>query len=180
MFGNFFQKVTSPSHEKSEKEASAPAETSVASTAPQLDNPIEEAAVKPIEPESVTSPTNGETAKDGAAADTSAAAKDKRRSSFFGFGKKKGDSDNEGTDGETKKNKLGGIFRKPSKAVKADKETSAEAESKPEPVPKDENKEDKPAESKPEETAQAPETNAAEESKPANMPSTSTTVEAAA
>lgn len=149
----------------------------------------------------MTSPTNGEAAKDGATAETQAGEnaagnKDKRRStSFFGnFGlkkEKKGDSDNEGTDGESKpKNKLGGIFRKPSKAVKTDKkeETPAE-ESKPEPVPKEDPAEekpaeekaaeDKPAENKTEENAKPAEA-ATEESKPANVPSTSTTVQAAA
>jgi hypothetical protein len=46
---------------------------------------------------------------------------------------KKADSDNEATDGEAKEtkaksNKLGGLFRKPSKAVKLDKEEVAAAE----------------------------------------------------
>jgi outer membrane biosynthesis protein TonB len=144
----------------------------------------------------VTSPTDGKAGKDGAAAESQAGGadnKDKRRStSFFNFGKKekKGDSDNEATDGESKpKNKLGGIFRKPSKAVKADKEkeTPAEPESKPEPVPKEdpaENKAEekpaeKPAENKIEENAK-PADAPAEEPKPANVPSTSATVEAAA
>jgi hypothetical protein len=60
--------------------------------------------------------------------------KDKRRTSFFGnFGKKekKADtSDNEVTDGETKakSSKLGGLFRKPSKAVKLDQEETPAAE----------------------------------------------------
>lgn len=108
-----------------------------------------------------------EAAKDTSAespAETPAAAnKDKRRTSFFGnFGKKKGDSDNE--DGESKpKNKLGGIFRKPSKAVKSEtKEPTAEpAEPKTETV----------AEAAPaEENSKPAETPAAEESKPAPAP----------
>jgi hypothetical protein len=187
LFGNFFQKVTSPSHEKSEKEAAAPAETSaVSSTAPQLENPVEEAAVKPIEPETVTTAaaaTEAEAPKETAAQSPTAetpAGKDKRRTSFFGnFGKKKGDSDNEGADGEAKAkgNKLGGLFRKPSKAVKLDnKEASAKEEDKAEPTAQETSAEAAPAEeaSKP---AEAP---AAEEAKPATVAATSTPVQAAA
>lgn len=183
MFGNFFQKVSSPSQEKTEKEAAAPAESSVASTAPQLDNPVEGAAGKPIEPESVTAPAEGETAKDASAAQSPAETpKDKRRTSFFGnFGKKKGDSsDTEDAEGK-KGNKLGGLFRKPSKAVKLDnqkEETPADsetkAEDKPEPVTKDAPTEEKltQEEAKPAETP-------AEESKTNNVTS-STPVQAAA
>ncbi|PYH74189.1 uncharacterized protein BO88DRAFT_4838 [Aspergillus vadensis CBS 113365] len=178
LFGNFFQKVTSPSHEKSEKEATAPAETAVASTAPQLDNPVEEAAVKPIEPESVTAPAEAEAAKDAAPASPAAETpKDKRRTSFFGnFGKKKGDSDNEGADGEPKPkaNKLGGIFRKPSKAVKSEpKETKEATEA--EAAPKEATVEESPAE----ESAKPAEAAPAEESKPVDV-ATSTPVQAAA
>ncbi|KAJ5972225.1 uncharacterized protein N7479_002143 [Penicillium vulpinum] len=141
IFGNFFQKVASPSQEKSEKEATAPAveETPVASTAPQLENPVEEAAAKPIEAEAVTAPAE---AVETPAAETPAEAvstpKEKRRTSFFGnLGMKKEkkaeSSDNEVTDGEgketkAKSNKLGGLFRKPSKAVKLDKEEVAATE----------------------------------------------------
>lgn len=183
MFGNFFQKVSSPSQEKTEKEAAAPAESSVASTAPQLDNPVEGAAGKPIEPESVTAPADGEAAKDASAAQSPAETpKDKRRTSFFGnFGKKKGDSsDTEDAEGK-KGNKLGGLFRKPSKAVKLDNQkeetpvdSEAKAEDKPEPVAKDAPAEEKPAqeEAKP---AEIP----AEESKTNNVTS-STPVQAAA
>lgn len=140
IFGNFFQKVTSPTHEKSEKEATAAPveETTVASTAPQLENPVEEAAVKPIEPETVTAAADAEAAKPTEEAKETPAAeattpKDKRRTSFFGnFGKKEkktDTSDNEVTDGETKaKSKLGGLFRKPSKAVKLHKEEAPAAE----------------------------------------------------
>ncbi|KGO78520.1 hypothetical protein PITC_067870 [Penicillium italicum] len=140
IFGNFFQKVASPSHEKSEKEAIAPAaeETSVASTAPQLESPVEEAAAKPIEAEAVTAPAEAvETpAAETLAAEAVPSPKEKRRTSFFGnLGikkeKKADSSDNEVTDGEakeTKSKKLGGIFRKPSKAVKLDKEEVAAAE----------------------------------------------------
>ncbi|KMK62514.1 conserved lysine-rich protein [Aspergillus fumigatus Z5] len=186
LFGNFFQKVTSPSHEKSEKEAAAHAETSaVSSTAPQLENPVEEAAVKPIEPENVTaaSATEAEAPKEAAAQSPAAetpAGKDKRRTSFFGnFGKKKGDSDNEGTDGDAKAkgNKLGGLFRKPSKAVKLDnKEAAAKEEDKAEPTAQETSAEAAPAEdaSKP---AEAP---ATEEAKPATVAATTTPVQAAA
>lgn len=132
----------------------------------------------------MTAPAEGEAAKDTSAAQSPAAetpgaskeVKDKRRTSFFGnFGKKKGES-SDTEDAESKKgNKLGGLFRKPSKAVKLDnqKETAADAEdkteNKPEPVAKD-----APAEAKP---AEAPA--ATEESKTNNVTS-STPVQAAA
>ncbi|OJJ49350.1 hypothetical protein ASPZODRAFT_129788 [Penicilliopsis zonata CBS 506.65] len=207
IFGNFFQKVTSPSHEKSEKEATAPAEpAAVSSTAPQLENPVEEAAVAPIEPESVTAPAEtaaataeaAETpaeaapAEAPAAAATSPAPKDKRRTSFFGnLGikkEKKGEtSDNEATDGETKhkSNKLGGIFRMPSKAVKLGekKETAtAETETKPEPISKDAPETAAEETPKPAETTEtaAPAAEAAEPVEPVNVASASTPVQAAA
>ncbi|KAJ6171029.1 Pleckstrin homology domain-containing protein [Penicillium chermesinum] len=160
VFGSFFQKVTSPAHEKSEKEATAPAEeTAVATSAPQLENPVEEADVKPIEPESVTAPAEGEAAKESAPETPAEATtpKDKRRTSFFGFGKKekKADSDNEGTDSEAKEgkkgNKLGGLFRKPTNA----KKVAADS--------KEETKE----EDKKEETTEAPAAEAATEETPA-------------
>ncbi|KAL5334714.1 Pleckstrin homology domain-containing protein [Aspergillus crustosus] len=179
IFGNFFQKVTSPSHEKSEKEAAAPAEPApVASTAPQLDNPVEEAA-KPIEPESVTAAPEAEAAKDATPAETPAATespaattKDKRRTSFFSsFGKKKGDSDSEAaeTEPKAKGNKLGGLFRKPSKAVKPEAKETAETKAEPasETAPVEE--------SKPAETAPT-----TEEAKPVTVAATSTPVQAAA
>lgn len=58
IFGSIFQKVTSQNHEKPEKEAAK--ETTVSSTAPQLENPVDESASKPIEPESVTAPAESE------------------------------------------------------------------------------------------------------------------------
>lgn len=92
----------------------------------------------------MTAPAEGEAAKEAApespAAEAATTPKDKRRTSFFGaFGvnkkeKKTDSSDNEATDGEApkeakaKSNKLGGLFRKPSKAVKLDKEEVAAAE----------------------------------------------------
>ncbi|KAK2760809.1 hypothetical protein FQN54_002047 [Arachnomyces sp. PD_36] len=165
IFGNFFQKVGSPTQEKSEKE-SAPAvpakdkDTTVSSTAPQLGDPVDASASKPIEPESVTAPAEGEAPKTEAgtspssksgllsfikkdgkketkaedkpaeeAATTEATAtsepekvtKDKRRTSMFGsLGGKKEKKTEEGaeSDSKSKSNKLGGLFRKPSKAVK--------------------------------------------------------------
>jgi hypothetical protein len=129
----------------------------------------------------------GEAAKDATpaqspAAETPAGNKEKRRTSFFGnFGKKKADSDNEGTDGEAKSkgNKLGGLFRKPSKAVKSEtKETSAETtEAKEEAAPKEAPVEESPAE---ESAKPAEATTNGEESKPANVAATSTPVQAAA
>ncbi|EAW10672.1 uncharacterized protein ACLA_051440 [Aspergillus clavatus NRRL 1] len=187
LFGNFFQKVTSPSHEKSEKEVvAAPVETAaVSSTAPQLDNPVEEAAVKPIEPEAVTAAADVEAPKDTAAAaqpavvETPSAVKDKRRTSFFGnFGKKKGDSDNEDVEAKHKGNKLGGLFRKPSKAVKLDnkeapatKDTEEKTEAATQEVP---------AEAPVEETPKPAGAPATEEAKPVTVTSTSTPVQAAA
>ncbi|KAJ5707064.1 hypothetical protein N7488_006865 [Penicillium malachiteum] len=195
IFGNFFQKVTSPVHEKSEKEATAPApveETAVASAAPQLDNPVEEEAAKPAEPETVAAAAEGEAAKETAAetpaAEAATTPKDKRRTSFFGaFGKKekKDASDNEATtDGEkeTKKaNKLGGLFRKPSKAVKLDKEevAAAETEAKAEEAVATEAPAAEEAAAPVEEVVKAPETAATEEPKNVEVPA-STPVQAAA
>ena len=138
----------------------------------------------------MTAPADGEAAKDAQdaaspaespAAETPGGVKDKRRStSFFGTlginkSRKGGDSGDEGTDGEGKhkSNKLGGLFRKPSKGVKDEvkKETPAE-ETKPEPVAKDE-----PA--KPAEETTTAEATATEEAKPADA-TASTAVQAAA
>ncbi|KAF9895442.1 hypothetical protein FE257_000348 [Aspergillus nanangensis] len=185
IFGNFFQKVTSPSQEKTEKEAAAPVETpAVASTAPQLDNPVEGAAGKPIEPESVTAPAEGEAPKEAEpaqspAVETPTATKEKRRTSFFGnLGKKKGDSDNE-AEGEAKPkaNKLGSLFRKPSKAVKSEPKeaTATETETKAEGAPKEATVEESAAE----ESAKPAEAPATEEAKSVNV-ATSTPVQAAA
>ncbi|KAL4875836.1 Pleckstrin homology domain-containing protein [Aspergillus karnatakaensis] len=182
IFGNFFQKVTSPSHEKSEKEAAAPAEPApVASTAPQLDNPVEEAA-KPIEPESVTAAPEVEAAKDAttpgetsATESPAATTKDKRRTSFFSsFGKKKGDSDTEAAEGEPKAkgNKLGGLFRKPSKAVKPESKETTEGEAKTETATEATPVEES---SKPAETVAT-----TEETKPTPVAAASTPVQAAA
>ena len=152
-------------------------------------------AAKPIEPESVTAPAEAEAAKETKetpAQSPAAEGKDKRRTSFFGnFGKKKGES-SDTEEGEGKKgNKLGGLFRKPSKAVKLDnqKETSAaessekKEENKPEPIAKDDAPAaEKPAEEKPAEEA----TSAAAEAAPAaseetkNNVASSTPVQAAA
>ncbi|CDM36751.1 hypothetical protein DTO013E5_2873 [Penicillium roqueforti] len=142
IFGNFFQKVTSPSQEKSEKEANSfpTEETPVASTAPQLEHPVEEAAATP-EAEASTTPAEAvETPTiEAPAAEPVPTPKEKRRTSFFGnLGikkEKKDSSDNELTDGEAKESKpkkLGSLFRKPSKAVKLDKEeaTATETEAK--------------------------------------------------
>ncbi|KAJ5810116.1 uncharacterized protein N7503_002334 [Penicillium pulvis] len=186
IFGNFFNKVTSPSQEKSEKEATAPVEeTPVASSAPQLDNPVEEAAA-PIEAEAVIAPAEAEAAKETTAETPLETPKDKRRSSFFGFKKeKKADtSDNEATtDGEKeakKANKLGGLFRKPSKAVKLDKEGVAAAETEVKPEQTEASTEVAAETVVPvEEATKATETATAEEPKNVEVP-TSTPVQAAA
>lgn len=148
LFGNFFQKVTSPTHEKSEKEANSATETAASSAAPQLDNPVEESS-------NVTATAEPEAAKDEAAKDTADApaeatpaeavatpTKDKRRTSFFGSlgvkkEKKADTSDSEGTDKETKTktNKFGGLFRKSGKAPSAEERKDAaptQSETKPE------------------------------------------------
>ncbi|RFU24486.1 hypothetical protein B7463_g11853, partial [Scytalidium lignicola] len=54
-----------PAEKKEEKEASAPTETTaISSTAPQLENPVEESTAKPIDPESVIAPVEAEALKD--------------------------------------------------------------------------------------------------------------------
>lgn len=203
LFGNFFQKVTSPSHEKFDKEATAAvAEPSVvASTAPQLDNPVEDASIQPLESETVTAPAEAADAKESPAAPaetapaaepvaspaTSPAAKEKRRTSFFGnLGvkkEKKGDaSDSDVTDGEgkAKTNKFGSLFRKPGKAAKAEekKDTAAAAsepaEQQPESVPEVEEP------TTAEEPAAAPEAPVAESAEPVNVATSATPVQAAA
>lgn len=145
-------------------------DTGVSSTAPQLGDPVDASASKPIEPESVTSPAEGEASKtteggtspssksgllsfmkkdgkketkteakpeakpeekteEAATTEASASAepaqptlKEKRRTSMFsGLGtkkEKKPESDGAESDSKAKANKLGGLFRKPSKAVK--------------------------------------------------------------
>lgn len=149
IFGNFFNKVASPSKEKTEEEVGP-----VASTAPQLENPVDENAAKPIEPESVTEAPAVEAV---AASETPAVVAEtsdkeevtapevKRRTSLFGTLGKKTKTEST-SDGEGKKtNKLGGLFRKPSKAVKSEEdkkeatpaETIPEGEDKPEPITKD-------------------------------------------
>lgn len=187
IFGNFFNKVSSPSKEKTEEEV-AP----VASTAPQLDNPVDEAAAKPIEPETVTEAPAVEAAV-ASSSETPAAEtaekkeettpelKDKRRTSLFGtLGKKvKPESTSDG-EGKKTANKLGGLFRKPSKAVKSEEdkkevapaEPIAEAEDKPEPIAKDDAPVETAAADKAEETAVVPE--------PVNVAPTAAPVQAAA
>jgi hypothetical protein len=149
IFGEFFKKVASPSKEKTEEEV-AP----VASTAPQLENPVDETAAAPIEPESVTEAPAVEAAaassSEAPAAEATTEEKkeattpEKRRTSLFGTLGKKVKTEST-SDGEGKKtNKLGGLFRKPSKAVKSEEkkeaapaETIPEGEDKPEPIAKD-------------------------------------------
>lgn len=149
----------------------------------------------------MTAAAEGEAAKEATAPETpisepATTPKDKRRTSFFGAfsvkkEKKADTSDNEVTDGENKEhkaksNKLGGLFRKPSKAVKLDKRevSAAEAETKAEKV--EETKEAVAEAAPSEETATAveevpkpAEPIAAEETKNVNV-ATSTPVQAAA
>ncbi|KAI1983324.1 hypothetical protein LOZ53_005906 [Ophidiomyces ophidiicola] len=192
MFGTLFQKVTSQGHGKADKEPAIKApETTVSSTAPQLDDPVHPATAEPIQPESVTQPeattepakevqeetaTSPSSIKGGflnfmkknedkkeakseekaekkaeespaeePAAATSepapgATLKERRRTSFFGnFGtkreKKVETSEGEPTEASEPPKvrspsipRLGGLFRKPSKAVKKEKEPAVAAE----------------------------------------------------
>lgn len=188
IFGDFFKKVASPSKEKTEEEV-----VPVANTAPQLENPVDETAAKPIEPQSVTDAPAGEAA--AAAAPEAAAAEhavedkkeantpEKRRTSLFSTLGKKTKTEST-SDGEGKKtNKLGGLFRKPSKAVKSEDdkkkeatpaEPIAEGEDKPEPIAKDTPVEETAAsaDAKPQEPAVAAE--------PVNVTTSSAPVQAAA
>lgn len=110
-------------------------------------------------------------------------AKDKRRTSLFGTLGKKTEETTEG-EAKPKANKLGGLFRKPSKAVKSEekkeKEPVAAAETipeadKPEPISKDA------PETAPTETAAAPEQAEPEVApEPVNVTPTATPVQAAA
>jgi hypothetical protein len=147
--------VGSPTQEKGEKET-----LPVASTAPQLENPVDESAAKPIEPESVTAPgteaaeapketpaTEGATSSSptskgifGFGKDksetTATDAKDKRRTSLFGtLGKKEKAEETSEGEAKPKGNKLGGLFRKPSKAVKSEEKKEKEPAAPGEPIP---------------------------------------------
>jgi hypothetical protein len=129
----------------------------------------------------VTAAPEVEAAKEAApespvAESPAAATKDKRRTSFFAnFGKKKGgESDTETTEAETKPkgNKLGGLFRKPSKAVKPETKETATTEAEP--------KTESVAEATPaEESSKPADAPVAEEAKPV-VASTPTPVQAAA
>jgi hypothetical protein len=213
IFGTLFHKVTSPSHGKPDGDASALKGTTVSSTAPQLESPVDEPASKPIEPESVTAPAEPEVAKDAAPAASetttpqakgflsriSNLAKPDTTSNNKQDGKGAeniADTEETPTAGDTSVFKEqrrpsifrlgGGLFRKPSRAVKTgeskkDKEPATEAEpvpeeDKPEPISKD-----APAEDKPVENGDSPA--AKEVEAPAdsiNVASTATPVQAAA
>lgn len=155
IFGNFFNKVASPGKEKNEEEV-AP----VASTAPQLENPVDESAVKPIEPETVTdapaveaaaAETPAEEKKEEKKEEATPETKEKRRTSIFGTLGKKVKAAESGSDSEGKKtgNKLGGLFRKPSKAVKSEEKKDKEAAPAEEAIPEGEDKAAAPAEETP-------------------------------
>jgi hypothetical protein len=190
IFGNFFNKVASPSKEKSEEEV-AP----VASTAPQLENPVDESAVKPIEPETVTdapaveaaaAETPAEEKKEEKKEEVSAETKEKRRTSIFGTLGKKAKAES-GSDGEGKKtgNKLGGLFRKPSKAVKSEEKKDKEAAPAEEAIPEGEDKAAAPAEETPAETTteaavEKTEEPAAAAAEPVNVAPAAAPVQAAA
>ena len=131
IFGSFFNKkdVSSPIAAETAPAASAKdGEAALSSsTAPQLENPVNSPAAgttmtasepSPITNEAATSPTIPSA--------TPETTKPQRRTSFFNnLGTKKerrseATSDAEGTDGEGKKStgsKLGGLFRKPSRAA---------------------------------------------------------------
>lgn len=129
--------MTSPSHEKTEKQATAPAESSIPNTAPQLDNPVQESPKEENpKPAAETATENGNASGERPPSKESpveSPAKDNRRTSFFGnIGTKKekkgNNSDSENADGDAKpKNKLGSIFRKPSKAVKSENKQKEKA-----------------------------------------------------
>lgn len=188
IFGNFFNKVASPGKEKTEEEV-AP----VAATAPQLENPVDESAAKPIEPETVTdapaveaaAETPAEEAKEEKKEEATPETKEKRRTSIFGtLGKKvKAES---GSDSEGKKtgNKLGGLFRKPSKAVKSEEKKDKEAAPAEEAIPEGEDKAAAPAEEAAEPTTEAAvekvEEVAAAAAEPVNVAPAAAPVQAAA
>ncbi|CRG84912.1 hypothetical protein PISL3812_02084 [Talaromyces islandicus] len=193
IFGNFFNKVASPGKEKTEEEV-AP----VASTAPQLENPVDESAAKPIEPETVTdapaaeaaaaAETPAEEKKEEKKEETTPETKEKRRTSIFGtLGKKvKAEA---GSDSEAAKkagNKLGGLFRKPSKAVKSEEKKDKEVAPAEEAIPEGEDKAAAPAEETPadkatEAVADKAEEPAAAAAEPVNVaPAAAAPVQAAA
>lgn len=200
IFGSIFQKVTSQNHEKPEKEPIK--ETTVSSTAPQLENPVDESASKPIEPESVTAPVEAETAAPTEPAssskgllskkDDATEPKEKRRPSLFGsLGTKKEKKaevpEGELAEGEAKPKRKLSIFSKSSRAARAseakkDKEAVATTETVPEDVKPEPISKDAPVEEKPTENAEV--TGKAKEPEvpvePVNIASSSVPVQAAA
>ncbi|QKX55871.1 uncharacterized protein TRUGW13939_02970 [Talaromyces rugulosus] len=189
IFGNFFNKVASPTKEKTEEEV-----VPVASTAPQLENPVDESAAKPIEPETVTdapaaeaaaAETPAEEKKEEKKEEVSAETKEKRRTSIFGTLGKKVKAET-GSDGEGKKavNKLGGLFRKPSKAVKSEEKKDKEVAPAEEAIPEGEDKAAAPTEETPAATTEAAvekaDETAAAPAEPVNVAPAAAPVQAAA
>ena len=153
VFG-FFGKKDSPKSPTAETGPTVPAKdvpakdepSTVAATAPQLDNPVKspttdattsetaDAVTKPTEPvpEKAAEPATASSASPAAA--TATTPSDKRRTSFFsGLGTKKekragATSGDELTDGEGKKSGgVGGLFRKASRAASKPAASSAPA-----------------------------------------------------
>ena len=130
IFGNFFNKKDASSSAATETAPAVPAKDetpTTASTAPQTENPVspptEGTTTTTNEPSAVPNEVTSSPVNSSANPDTT---KPQRRTSFFNnLGTKKEKrseaiSDAEGTDGEGKKStgsKLGGLFRKPSRAV---------------------------------------------------------------
>lgn len=199
IFGNFFHKGSAAAPEKTEKET-----TPVSSTAPQLENPVEESGSKPAESENAAAAPASETpaaetteateeakdAKDAAAPASPAKSpteKEKRKSFFGSLGKK--DKPEETSDAEGKpKNKLGSLFRRNSKAVKSEEPKDKDKDAvttepipegdKPEPISKDAPAEEKAGEAAA--PAEEKKTEADGAANQVNVASTATPVQAAA
>lgn len=129
IFGSIFGKKDAATLASTDTPPAVPAkeeQSTVSSTAPQLDNPVASPTAETTAATTEAPATAAEVATP-AAATSPVSPTDKRRTSFFGnLGTKKerrtgGTSDNELTDGEGKKQSsggLGGLLRKASRAQK--------------------------------------------------------------
>ena len=129
IFGSIFGKkdAANPASAEGPAVPSKDEQSTVSSTAPQLDNPVTSSTPETSAATTETPATAAEPTAPVAATSSPISPADKRRTSFFGnLGTKKerrtgGLSDNELTDGESKKQSsggFGGLLRKASRAQK--------------------------------------------------------------
>ncbi|KAI9738633.1 MAG: hypothetical protein M1834_008138 [Cirrosporium novae-zelandiae] len=106
VIGDFWKKFSSPTHEKSEKEVvpTVPDKDEtppVAETAPQLDNPVEDATPKPEEPATEAAAEEAKPAEAETATPKEAEKKEKKEGGLFSFIKKHESKHEEKKDAKT-------------------------------------------------------------------------------